>query len=219
MSKQTANIHIDNYTRTTNLKTFKSAGQIVFICFFMCACFLITLRHFVLTGGLLVASVAEYVYITIMRKNNIVTTYTGISINLIVVFNITLLFNVCIYSIQNILHSYDPLMFIIIIMLEVLCMITGFAYVKHCVECERMHKKYVLPLSAVCYSLFGVTGYHLAINLINGASVRVQSAIFTILFAVGGAVMASVIGAGYISSIYFIIKYSLPSRSITSEKH
>lgn len=215
MELDTINALIDKYTQTTSKKHIKNIRKLVVICFFLSACFLVTLKSYIFTGILFVLLVGEFVYLSVILKKNMITIYSGVGVSLILCSNIALLFNVSLYSIQKFIGIFDPILFFIILFIEILCLIAGFFYMRRCVRKGTIRKTQAAAIASIAFTLPSTGGYLLARYISNETSIHVQSVFFTTVFSLGSSMMMFILGMVHVAMIYYIKVYNISNREIS----
>lgn len=216
MEREMINKLIDKFTQRITIKLIRTVRKLSIFLFVLSACLLLTLEAYVFTGVFFVILIAEFVYLTIILKKNILTIYSGVGVSLVLCGHLALWFNVLLYSIQKINSVFDPILLNVISLIEVLCLITGFFYTIRCVRKGTVRKPQTAVTASIAFVLPGALGYFLSRYIINEASIQMQNVFFTIVFALVGSMMMFAIGMAHVAILYYIKKYNIADREISN---
>lgn len=215
MEREMIDALIDKYTQMMSIKQIRNTRKLTVFFFFLNTCLLLTIKCYIFTAVLFGLLIAEIVYLSLMLKRNM-TIYRGVGVSVIVCGNTALFFNVALYSVPNLINVYDPTLLIIIFLVELLCLITGFFYTRRCVNKGTVRKPQVAAVASIAYLLPGAGGYVLANYINNNASVHIQGIFFTTAFALGSSMMMFILGMAHVSILYYIKKYNITDRVISN---
>ena len=211
------NTIIDKFTQRITVKLTRTVRKVAIILFVLSACLLLTLKSYIFTGILFVLLVGECAYITVILKKKILTIYSAVGVSLILCGHVSLFFNVSLYSSQKMNECFDPILLAVILLVEVLCLITGFFYTRRCVRKGTVRKPQAAVSTSLAFVLPGVLSYFLSTYIINEASVQIQNVFFTLVFAMGCSMVMFAIGMVHIAVIYYIKKYNIADRELSVE--
>lgn len=209
------NALIDKYTKMTSKKLIKQVKKVLVIFFFLSACFLVALKSYFFLGILFLLSVGEFVYLSITLKKNMIMIYGAVGVNLILCSNLVLLLNVSLYSIQILIGVFDPILFFIILFVEILCLIAGFFYTRRSIRKGTIRKTQAAAVTSIAFVLPSSCGYLLSSYIIHESSVHIQGIVFTILLSLGSSMMMFVIGMVHVAILFYIKKYKIVNREIS----
>lgn len=208
---------IDKFTQKMSEKSTRNIRMLLIILFFLSACFLLTVKSYIFTGVLFGFLVIEFVYLTVILKKNFLTIYSGIGASFVLFIQLALSFNAWLYSVQKFYGFFDPILLLIILSVEILCLIFGFFYTRRCVKKGVVRKPITTATTSLAFVLPTILGYFLSRYISNEAPVQIQNIFFTLVFALGCSMMMFIIGMVHVAIIYYIKKYNIVDRELSSE--
>lgn len=214
MAREMIEALIDKFTQPITVKQIQNIRKVAMIFFVISLCLLFTIKSYVLIISLFLLLIGEFAYLTVV-KNKILTIYRGIGVSLVLCSNLVLSFNVWLYSIQKLIDAFDPILFIIILFIEVLCLIAGFFYTRRSVRKGTVRKPKAAVATSIAFVLPGAGGYLLARYISNETSVQIQNIFFTTAFALVSSMMMFILGMAHVALIYYIKKYNILDREIS----
>lgn len=215
MEYEMVNNLIDKFTQRITSKLIRTVRKLSIFLFVLSACLLLTIKAYVFTGVFFVLLIVEFAYLTIILKKNILTIYSGVGASLVLCGNLSLWFNVSLYSIQKINGVFDPVLLIIISLIKVVCLVTGFFYTLRCVRKGTVRKLQTAAIASTAFVLPGALGYFLSKYISIESSVQTQNIFFTIVFALASSMMMFIIGMAHVAILYYIKKYNITDRAIS----
>jgi len=212
------NDFIDKFTSTFAKNTIIGLRKALFILFGLSSAFLLSLKLYIAFIVLSLHLLVELIYIFIILRKKEITIYAGIGIGLILSRNLCVLIITAIYSVPNLIGAFDPILFIIILLIEFLCLVGGFLYSLHNLKKGILIESKAAAFTALATICPGMLGYHLVRLIAHSAPAHIQSILLSMIFAAVGGYIMFIIGMVYIPMVYFIKKYNIPDRIITSKK-
>jgi len=213
---ETIDALINKFTQMMTKKFIRKIRTLLIVMFFLSACSLLSIKSYIFTGALFVFLVVGFVYLTIIKnKKSALTIYNGIGVSLVFSVQLVLLFNVFLYIVQKFYGFFDPILLLIILFIEIMCLISGFFYTRLCVNKGVVRKPTASATASLTFVLPSTFGYFLARYINNKAPLQIQNIFYTILFAFSCAMMMFVIGMAHVAIIYYIKKYNIADREIS----
>ncbi len=215
MEQETVNQLIEKYTKNINLATIRNGRKVIIILVVLAACFLVSMKSFISTAVLLILTVCEVVYFSVVIRKKTVKLYNGIAANIIILLNVVLSFNIWMYYIQSYLGYSDVLITVILLIVEIVCLFMGFFHTCRCVRNGTVHEARTMaaPAASVLSSVLGLV----SVRMISKTDVSTQFTIYTLLFTFVNSLVLFSLGMTYGAMAYFIRKHHIPDRELNND--
>lgn len=216
MSTKTINIFIDKYTQRITPSIIIATNLLSLVLFFLSTCLLVTIKNYIIIAVLLGLLIAQLVAFSLLNRKKDITIYRALFVSFVMLTQLLVSVNICLYCIQNILGIFNHILLFVILIIEVACLGMGILYTTYSIKREATQKTRHPVATIGIAAISSISTYIFTRFVINKTPDNIQGALYTLSLSAIACLMMFYLGKIHFSMMYFIKKYRIPDRKTST---